>query len=116
MCNRINGTYVGDSEEYLTDILRKEWGFDGYVMSDWGAVNNRVQALKAGLDLEMPSSNGINDAQIVKAVQEGTLDETVVNQEMMAAMMEEMTIRQLLSFVPGIQVEMLEQLLAALNA
>lgn len=78
--NRINGTYVGDSEEYLTDILRKEWGFDGYVMSDWGAVNNRVQALKAGLDLEMPSSNGINDAQIVKAVQEGTLDEAVVNQ------------------------------------
>lgn len=78
--NRINGTFVGDSREYLTDILRNEWEFDGYVMSDWGAVNDRVEALKAGLDLEMPSSNGINDAQIVKAVQEGKLEEAVVNQ------------------------------------
>ncbi len=78
--NRINGTYVGESKQYLTDLLRDEWGFDGYVMSDWGAVNDRVEALKAGMDLEMPSSNGVNDALIVKAVQEGILDEAVVNQ------------------------------------
>lgn len=78
--NRINGTFVGDSKEYLTDILRKEWGFDGYVVSDWGAVNDRVQALKAGLDLEMPSSNGINDQLIVNAVQSGELEETVLDQ------------------------------------
>lgn len=77
--NRINGTYVGESREYLTDILRNEWGFDGYVMSDWGAVNDRVEALKAGMDLEMPASGGINDALIVKAVQNGSLDETVVD-------------------------------------
>lgn len=78
--NRINGTYVGESREYLTHILRDEWGFEGYVMSDWGAVNDRVEALKAGLDLEMPSSGGINDALIVKAVQDGSLDEAVVDQ------------------------------------
>ena len=78
--NRINGTYVGESREYLTDILRGEWGFDGYVMSDWGAVNERVEALKAGMDLEMPASGGINDALIVKAVRDGSLDENVVDQ------------------------------------
>lgn len=78
--NRINGTYVGESKEYLTDILRDEWGFDGYVISDWGAVNDRVEALKAGMDLEMPASGGINDALIVKAVQDGSLDEAVVDQ------------------------------------
>ena len=78
--NRINGTFVGESSEYLTELLRNEWGFDGYVMSDWGAVNDRVEALKAGMDLEMPSSNGVNDALIVKAVQEGTLDEAAVDQ------------------------------------
>lgn len=78
--NRINGTYVGESREYLTDILRDEWGFEGYVMSDWGAVNDRVEALKAGMDLEMPASGGVNDALIVKAVQDGRLDEAVVDQ------------------------------------
>lgn len=77
--NRINGTYVGESREYLTDILRDEWGFEGYVMSDWGAVNDRVEALKAGVDLEMPSSGGINDALIAEAVRDGSLDEAVVD-------------------------------------
>ena len=52
--NRINVKFVGDSKEYLTDILRDEGGFDGYVVSDWSAVNDRVFALSAGLDLEMP--------------------------------------------------------------
>ncbi len=77
--NRINGDYVGESKKYLTDILRGEWGFDGYVMSDWGAVNDRIEGLKAGLDLEMPSSGGMNDALIVEAVKDGTLDESVVD-------------------------------------
>lgn len=77
--NRINGSYVGETKKYLTDILRNEWGFDGYVVSDWGAVNDRVEALKAGMDMEMPSSGGVNDALIVKAVREGTLQEEVVD-------------------------------------
>ena len=78
--NRINGEFVGDSKEYLTEILREEWGFDGYIVSDWGAVNDRVSSLAAGLDLEMPPGDFENDRLIVKAVQEGKLDESVVDQ------------------------------------
>ena len=78
--NRINGEFVGDNKEYLTDILRKEWEFDGYVVSDWGAVNDRISSLAAGLDLEMPPGDYENDRLIVKAVQEGKLDESVVDQ------------------------------------
>ena len=82
MCsyNKINGTYASENPWLLTEVLRDEWGFEGYVMSDWGAVNDRVEGLKAGLELEMPASGGINDAEIVKAVQNGTLDEAVLNQ------------------------------------
>ena len=82
MCsyNRINGVYACENPEYLTNILRGEWGFDGYVVSDWGAVDDRVECLKAGLDLEMPSSGGANDKRIVAAVREGKLDEKVVDQ------------------------------------
>jgi beta-glucosidase len=82
MCsyNRINGTYASENERYLTDILRGEWGFEGYVMSDWGAVNDRVKGLEAGLDLEMPGSNGVNDARIVQAVRDGRLEERVLDQ------------------------------------
>ena len=78
--NRVNGEYVGEDKQYLTDILRDEWGFDGFVVSDWGAVNDRVKALKAGCDLEMPGSGGVNDALIVEAVKNGTLDEKTVDQ------------------------------------
>ena len=77
--NRINGEFVGDSPEFLTKILRDEWGFDGYVVSDWGAVNDRVKALKAGLDLEMPHGSDENDKMIVKAVQSGELDEKTLD-------------------------------------
>ena len=82
MCsyNRINGIYASEHPEYLTEILRNEWGFDGYVMSDWGAVSDRVASIAAGLELEMPSSSGINDQRIVAAVRNGMLDEKIVNQ------------------------------------
>ncbi len=81
MCsyNRLNGTFASENKWLLTDVLRKEWGFDGYVMSDWGAVSDRVAGVAAGLDLEMPGSGGINDAKIVAAVREGRLDEAVVD-------------------------------------
>ncbi|HEX2985441.1 MAG TPA: glycoside hydrolase family 3 C-terminal domain-containing protein [Caproiciproducens sp.] len=81
MCsyNRINGIYASENEKLLTKILREEWGFEGLVMSDWGAVNDRVQGIRAGLDLEMPSSAGVNDAEIVKAVKDGTLKEKVLD-------------------------------------
>ena len=82
MCsyNKINGEYASENRYLLTDILRKEWGYKGCVVSDWGAVNNRVKGLQAGLDLEMPYSGGYNDRQIVKAVQEGRLDEAVLDE------------------------------------
>ncbi len=77
MCsyNLVNGVYASENRRLLTDILRDEWGFKGIVVSDWGAVNDRVKGISAGLDLEMPSSNGYNDSEIVKAVRAGLLDE-----------------------------------------
>lgn len=78
--NKLNGTYLCENKEMLTDVLRKEWGFDGYVMTDWGAMNERVEALKAGCNLEMPSCGGTTDAEIVRAVQNGELDEAVLDQ------------------------------------
>lgn len=82
MCsyNKINGEYASENRYLLTDILRKEWGYKGCVVSDWGAVSDRVKGLKAGLDLEMPYSGGYNDRQIVTAVQEGRIDETVLDE------------------------------------
>ena len=82
MCsyNKINGTYSSENPWLLTEVLRDEWGFEGYVMSDWGAVNERVPGLKAGLDLEMPASGGLTDREIVAAVQDGSLDESVLDQ------------------------------------
>ena len=81
MCsyNRINGVYASEDPWLLTQVLRDEWGFEGLVVSDWGAVNERVPGLAAGMDLEMPSSNGATDAQIVAAVQDGSLDEQVLD-------------------------------------
>jgi beta-glucosidase len=81
MCsyNKVNGTYASEHPWLLTDVLRTEWGFDGVVVSDWGAVNDRVAGLRAGLELEMPASGGVTDAEIVAAVRAGELDEAVVD-------------------------------------
>ena len=82
MCsyNQINGTFASENKWLLTDVLRGEWGFKGYVMSDWGAVNDRVKGLEAGLELEMPASGGDNDAMNVKAVKDGALEEKILDQ------------------------------------
>ncbi|MFC8037952.1 glycoside hydrolase family 3 C-terminal domain-containing protein [Paenarthrobacter sp. NPDC057355] len=76
MCsyNKINGVYASENRWLLTELLRDEWGFEGAVISDWGAVYNRVAALTAGLDLEMPGSGGVTDREIIEAVENGTLD------------------------------------------
>lgn len=81
MCsyNRINGVYASEDPWLLTRVLRDEWGFEGLVVSDWGAVNDRVKGLPAGLDLEMPSSNGRTDAELVAAVRSGELDESALD-------------------------------------
>lgn len=81
MCsyNRINGVWASEDPWLLTEVLRGDWGFDGLVVSDWGAVNDRVAGLVAGLDLEMPASGGRTDAQIVAAIADGTLSEDVLD-------------------------------------
>ena len=81
MCayNKVNGTYASQNARLLTTILRDEWGFDGLVVSDWGAVHDRVAALAAGLDLEMPPDLGVSDAAIVTAVRAGQLQEGVLD-------------------------------------
>jgi len=81
MCayNKVNGEYCSENKYLLTDILKDEWGHEGFVVSDWGAVNERAKGLAAGLELEMPSSRGIGDKKIVKAVKSGQLAEEVIN-------------------------------------
>ncbi|VDK14753.1 Thermostable beta-glucosidase B [Oenococcus sicerae] len=81
MCsyNAINGTLNSQNQRLLTKILREEWGFNGLVMSDWGAVADHVAALKAGLDLEMPGKGLASTEEIVQAVQTGELDEKIVD-------------------------------------
>ncbi|NBH25412.1 glycosyl hydrolase [Lachnospiraceae bacterium] len=85
MCsyNRINGEYASESHWLLTEILRDEWGFDGFLVTDWSACNERVKGLLAGQDLEMPDSGGANDRLIVEAVQNGTLKEEILDQAVM---------------------------------
>jgi beta-glucosidase len=82
MCayNKVNNTYASQHRWLLTEVLRGEWGFDGLVVSDWGAVHDRVAALIAGLDLEMPPDLGVSDQAIIDAVAAGTLAEAVLDQ------------------------------------
>lgn len=81
MCsyNKLNGVWTSEDPWLLTSVLRDDWGFDGLVVSDWGAVNDRVAGVAAGLDLEMPASGGRTDAQLVDAVRAGTLAESVLD-------------------------------------
>src|SRR5438128_7877864 len=81
MCayNKVNDVYASQNRQLLTEVLRDEWGFDGLVVSDWGAVHDRVAALAAGLDLEMPPNLGVSDAQIVAAVHTGGLDVSLLD-------------------------------------
>ncbi len=81
MCayNKVNGKYASENSELLNGVLRDDWGFEGLVMSDWGAVNDRVEGLKAGLDLEMPGDIGHNRQVIIDAVNSGTLSVEVLD-------------------------------------
>ncbi|GGE28051.1 glycosyl hydrolase [Pullulanibacillus camelliae] len=78
--NKVNGTFASENPRLLNEILRDEWGFEGFVVSDWGAVNERDDALKAGLDLEMPASYGGGKSKILQAIQNGSLSEETLDQ------------------------------------
>lgn len=77
MCayNRLNGVYCSEHDWLLNQVLRGDWGFAGAVVTDWGAANDRVRGIAAGLDLEMPASGGVNDRRLVAAVRDGRLPE-----------------------------------------
>lgn len=81
MCsyNKVNGVYASQNRWLLTALLRQEWGFDGVVVSDWWAVDDRLAALRAGLDLEMPGPAPAHDARILAALRDGTLDPAVLD-------------------------------------
>ena len=85
MCsyNKINGIYACENKNLLSDIARDEWGFKGAMITDWGAMNDRVQSLKAGMDLEMPFAGPYHDMEIAAAVKSGELDEAVLDQSVL---------------------------------
>ncbi|MBB1080423.1 glycoside hydrolase family 3 C-terminal domain-containing protein [Limosilactobacillus sp. STM2_1] len=85
MCsyNRLNGTLNSQNQRLLTDILRNEWGFEGLVMSDWGAVADHIAAIKAGLDLEMPGKGDVSTKEIINAVHSGMLEESTLNRSVL---------------------------------
>jgi len=82
MCsyNKVNGTFASEHHYLLTEILKNEWGFEGLVVSDWGAVRDRIAALKGGLDLEMPGPRDRRVKAVVEAVRSGELGEAVLNE------------------------------------
>ncbi len=77
--NKLNGIYANENPHLLCDILRDEWGYDGVVLTDWGGCNDRVAGYKCGNEIEMPTTGGESDAEIVAAVKEGRLDESVLD-------------------------------------
>ena len=95
MCayNKLYGIYCSENPWLLNELLRDEWGFDGITMTDWGACNDHVAGIAAGMDLEMPRSNDYDDQAVVRAVQDGTLPEEVLNQ----------TVRRLLTLIDKAQ-------------
>ena len=78
--NRVNGYYACENKHLLTDILRNEWGFDGFVVSDWAAVNNPLDSINAGLNLEMPNSFNVNYFKLLNEYKKGNINVDVVNQ------------------------------------
>jgi beta-glucosidase len=82
MCayNKLNGIYGSENHRLLVDILKDEWGFEGFVVSDWGAVHDRVVSLKGGVDLEMPGPRELRVKAVVDAVRSGALNESVLDE------------------------------------
>lgn len=78
--NRVNGVYANENYHLLQEILRDEWGFDGFVVSDWGGSNEHIEGVRAGSHLEMPTTGGDSDLELVQAVKDGKISEEIINQ------------------------------------
>ena len=77
--NRVNGTYANENYHLLQEILRDEWGFDGFVVSDWGGSNEHIEGVRAGSHLEMPTTGGDSDLELVQAVRDGKISEEIID-------------------------------------
>lgn len=80
--NRINGVYANENKHLLQEILRDEWGFDGFVVSDWGGSNDHVEGVSAGAHLEMPTTGGDSDEELIQAVKEGKIREELIDKRL----------------------------------
>lgn len=82
MCayNKLNGVHCSDSKGLLTNVLRRQWGFDGLVVTDWGAMNDRIAAMKAGCDLSMPGGSDYMEKELEETVRDGRLQEADIDQ------------------------------------
>lgn len=80
--NCINGVYANENKHLLQDILRDEWGFDGFVVSDWGGSNDHVEGVRAGAHLEMPTTGGDSDEELIQAVKDGKIDERLIDKRL----------------------------------
>ena len=78
--NRVNGTYANENRHLLQEILRDQWGFEGFVVSDWDGSNNHVEGVRAGSNLEMPTTGGDSDLELVEEVKSGKLSEELLDQ------------------------------------
>ena len=78
--NKLNGTYANENEHLLLDILRREWGYKGLIITDWGGENDRILGLKASNEVEMPSTGGETNDDVFNAVKDGALDEKYVDE------------------------------------
>lgn len=99
--NRINGVYANENEHLLQEILRDEWGFDGFVVSDWGASNDHVAGVAAGSHLEMPTTGGDSDEELIQAVKSGKISEAMVNKRVEELLYATMPSREAVDKVKG---------------
>ena len=80
--NRVNGVYANENAHLLQEILRRDWGFDGFVVTDWGADNDHVEGVRAGSNLVMPAPGADCALELVKAVREGRIEESVLDERL----------------------------------
>jgi beta-glucosidase len=99
--NRVNGVYANENEHLLQEILRDEWGFDGFVVSDWGASNDHVAGVAAGSHLEMPTTGGDSDEELIAAVKSGKISEAMVDKRVEELLFATMPAREAVDKVKG---------------